>query len=29
MYWGGFNTITGGRNGLTGTDGWHFYKLPR
>jgi Glucuronyl esterase, fungi len=27
-YWGGFNTITGGRGGLAGTDGWFFYKLP-
>jgi hypothetical protein len=26
-YWGGFNTITGGRNGLSGTDGWYFYKI--
>jgi hypothetical protein len=25
-YWGGFNTITGGRNGSTGTDGWYFHK---
>jgi hypothetical protein len=26
-YWGGFNTITGGRDGVSGTDGWYFYKL--
>jgi hypothetical protein len=26
-YWGGFNTITGGRNGLTGKDGWYFYTF--
>jgi hypothetical protein len=26
-YWGGFNTITGGRNGIAGTDGWYFYKF--
>ena len=25
-YWGGFNTITGGHNGLAGTDGWYFHK---
>ncbi|HEY2434575.1 MAG TPA: sugar-binding protein [Vicinamibacterales bacterium] len=25
-YWGGFNTITGGRNGVAGTDGWYFHK---
>ena len=28
-YWGGFNTITGGRGGVSGTDGWYFYKLAR
>jgi hypothetical protein len=27
FYWGGFNTITGGRNGVAGTDGWYFYKF--
>jgi hypothetical protein len=26
-YWGGYNTITGGHNGSTGTDGWYFYKF--
>ncbi len=26
-YWGGFNTITGGTGGVTGTDGWYFYTL--
>jgi hypothetical protein len=25
-YWGGFNTITGGRDGAAGTDGWYFHK---
>jgi hypothetical protein len=29
FYWGGFNTITGGRGGPTGTDGWYFYRFPR
>lgn len=28
FYWGGFNTITGGRQGVDGRDGWYFYKLP-
>ena len=28
-YWGGFNTITGGRDGISGVDGWYFYKLDR
>jgi hypothetical protein len=27
FYWGGFNTITGGRTGAAGTDGWYFYKF--
>jgi hypothetical protein len=27
FYWGGFNTITGGRNGVSGTDGWYFHKF--
>ena len=27
FYGGGFNTITGGRNGVAGTDGWYFYKF--
>jgi hypothetical protein len=26
-YCGGFNTITGGSGGITGTDGWYFYKF--
>lgn len=26
-YWGGFNTITGGRQGADGRDGWYFHKL--
>ncbi len=26
FYWGGFNTITGGKNGPAGTDGWYFHK---
>jgi hypothetical protein len=26
-YWGGYNTITGGRDGITGTDGWYHYKF--
>ena len=25
-YWGGFNTITGGRDGAAGTDGWYSHK---
>ncbi len=28
FYWGGFNTITGGRGGSRGTNGWYFYKFP-
>jgi hypothetical protein len=28
-YFGGFNTITGGRKGIAGTDGWYFYKFER
>ncbi len=26
-YWGGYNTITGGRTGITGKDGWYYYKF--
>jgi hypothetical protein len=26
-YWGGFNTITGGHDGIAGSDGWYFYKF--
>lgn len=26
-YWGGYNTITGGHDGITGTDGWYYYKF--
>ena len=26
-YWGGYNTITGGRSGIAGTDGWYWYKF--
>jgi hypothetical protein len=26
-YWGGYNTITGGHKGITGTDGWYYYKF--
>ncbi len=26
-YWGGYNTITGGRGGITGADGWYHYKF--
>ena len=26
-YWGGMNTITGGVNGITGSDGWYFYSF--
>jgi hypothetical protein len=29
FYWGGFNTITGGRGGSGGRDGWYFYTFPR
>ena len=28
-YRGGFNTITGGRNGVAGSDGWYFYRFRR
>jgi hypothetical protein len=28
-YWGGFNTITGGRKGVDGTDGWYFHRFRR
>ncbi len=28
-YWGGFNTITGGRKGVAGSDGWYFYRFDR
>ncbi|HWA24732.1 MAG TPA: sugar-binding protein [Lacunisphaera sp.] len=27
FYWGGFNTITGGTGGISGTDGWFSYYL--
>lgn len=26
-YWGGYNTITGGHGGISGTDGWYFYDF--
>ncbi len=26
-YWGGYNTITGGHNGIEGKDGWYHYKF--
>jgi hypothetical protein len=26
-YWGGYNTITGGHGGITGTDGWYYHKF--
>jgi len=26
-YWGGYNTITGGRGGINGTDGWYYHKF--
>jgi hypothetical protein len=26
-YWGGFNTITGGTGGISGTDGWYYYTV--
>ncbi len=29
FYWGGYNSITGGRTGAAGTDGWYYYKLRR
>ena len=25
-YWGGYNTITGGNDGITGNDGWYYYS---
>jgi len=25
-YWGGYNTITGGHDGITGADGWYYYS---
>jgi hypothetical protein len=28
-YWGGFNTITGGKMGVDGRDGWYFHELGR
>lgn len=28
-YWGGFNTITGGKKGVEGRDGWYFHRFPR
>lgn len=27
-YWGGYNTITGGKDGINGTDGWYYYEFP-
>ncbi|MFC4808069.1 PxKF domain-containing protein [Paenibacillus sp. GCM10023250] len=27
-YWGGYNTITGGQDGISGTDGWYYYEFP-
>ena len=27
-YYGGYNTITGGTEGKTGTDGWYYYEFP-
>jgi hypothetical protein len=29
FYWGGFNTITGGRKGVAGQDGWYFHRFGR
>ena len=26
-YWGGYNTITGGQDGITGADGWYYCKF--
>jgi hypothetical protein len=26
-YWGGYNTITGGQKGISGADGWYYYKF--
>ncbi|WP_171681690.1 glucuronyl esterase domain-containing protein [Paenibacillus planticolens] len=28
-YWGGFNTITGGKGGINGTNGWYYYEFPK
>ena len=28
-YWGGYNTITGGHDRNTDTDGWFYYKFPQ
>ena len=28
-YWGGYNTITGGHGGITGTDGWYYYTFDK
>jgi len=28
-YWGGYNTITGGHDGITGTDGWYYYHFDQ
>jgi hypothetical protein len=28
-YWGGFNTITGGEQGVDGRDGWYFHRFDR
>ena len=28
-YWGGLNTITGGTEGIDGTDGWYFYQFEK
>jgi hypothetical protein len=28
-YWGGFNTITGGKQGIDGTDGWSSCRFGR
>jgi hypothetical protein len=28
-YWGGFNTITGGKDGVEGRDGWYFHEPGR
>ncbi len=28
-YYGGFNTITGGLDGVNGRDGWYYYSLPK
>lgn len=26
-YWGGYNAITGGHDGITGRDGWYYHKF--